>query len=506
MSAFGGGGDATPSSKSSLLEAQRGVLDVQILLEHRSRSMTLMDPASSAIALRRGLAGSASVGSQLDELSVRSRIDSTASNLDSAPLQDSPRSARSSSLPSQKHPPTTAPDGFVKSFLDFESDGLSVSSTVSSFCANELHSFLLFLRVVFFYNPLDILLAWAVSAGSTCFFFYYKADSSSSEHGLVFNLNWTMLSVALIFPLSMTLTETFRRRESALGHLTNLKTNLLSLFVAHCDWDWYTIPDRRPSEPVLSGRRDAASKESGRLSPTHLGELHETLSKFIDLVYTVLAAPRVSHAAHFYTSRGRRERREVLRVRSKLEDCVISLYHEISRFGEAFKEAGLPAGEKSRLTAFENSILQAYGQLKNIKDYRTPQGLRAFARIFILVTPLVFGPYYALVAQSTSLAWAICFSCVTSMSMQGLLNLRHSLEDPFASMSDGSGSGQTGSVPSAASAFSDFMWNCGDQINLELELNKLKNDIRIIFENRATDDIHKLFYSSPAPQPPPPPP
>lgn len=34
-------------------------------------------------------------------------------------------------------------------------------------------------------------------------------------------------------------------------------------------------------------------------------------------------------------------------------------------------------------------------------------------------------PYYVLVANSTNLAFAIVTSCVTSLSMQGLFNLRH---------------------------------------------------------------------------------
>ena len=111
--------------------------------------------------------------------------------------------------------------------------------------------------------------------------------------------------------------------------------------------------------------------------------------------------------------------------------------------------------------------------------YHTPSGLRALTRVFILVTPWLFGclhpppplslplhfwncctlsvlllidprPYHILVANSTNLAFAIVTSCVTSLAMQGLFNLRqgasacvvahffirvprHELEDPFQS-------------------------------------------------------------------------
>ena len=56
---------------------------------------------------------------------------------------------------------------------------------------------------------------------------------------------------------------------------------------------------------------------------------------------------------------------------------------------------------------------------------------RAFARVYILLTPIAFGPYYALVAQSTNILFAILLSIITSSAMQGLYNLRFQLEDPF---------------------------------------------------------------------------
>ena len=92
------------------------------------------------------------------------------------------------------------------------------------------------------------------------------------------------------------------------------------------------------------------------------------------------------------------------------------------------KAAGLPAGEKTRITAFENSAYSNYLNLRAVKDYRTSVGLRAYARMYILVTPIAFGPYYALVAQDTNIYWAVALSIITSSAMQGLYNLRRQLE------------------------------------------------------------------------------
>lgn len=352
-----------------------------------------------------------------------------------------------------------------------------------SFASEELHSFIMFFRILFWYNPFDMFLAWSVSAGSTCFFYFYKPTDSNNQH-LVFNLNWTMLSIALIFPLTMTITETFRRREQALSQLNNLKTNIVSLYLAHSDWDFYSFPDKDKDRPALSGRNDPESKEGGRLKsqePNHALKLLVVLEHFIDVVYTIMSAPRVSQAKHFYVSFGTKQRETVSSLKSGLDDCAIALIHDISKFGEAFKRYGLPAGEKSRLTAFENAILLAYIQLRSLKDYRSPAGLRAFARVFIIITPLVFGPYYALVAQSTSLSWSICMACITSSAMQGLFNIRHSLEDPFTAFN-------AGRSRATDNPFSRLIAQFSDTIDMEEELRHLKKYLRLIQVNSSSED------------------
>jgi len=76
-------------------------------------------------------------------------------------------------------------------------------------------------------------------------------------------------------------------------------------------------------------------------------------------------------------------------------------------------------------------------------SYRTPTGLRAFARLYILLHPLFVGPYYAWVAGAgrdnnvdswpfqTSLGFAIALAIFTAVAMQGLFNVEVGLEDPF---------------------------------------------------------------------------
>ena len=78
-------------------------------------------------------------------------------------------------------------------------------------------------------------------------------------------------------------------------------------------------------------------------------------------------------------------------IQGQLDDCCVHFYHDISKMGERLKAAGMNPGEKSRVSNFEHNFYQAYLIMRSIKDYRTPQGLRAFARMYIMILPIMFG-------------------------------------------------------------------------------------------------------------------
>ena len=62
--------------------------------------------------------------------------------------------------------------------------------------------------------------------------------------------------------------------------------------------------------------------------------------------------------------------------------------------------------------------------------------LRAFARIFILILPILYGPYYAELANATNIGFSSAFSVAISMALQGLFTMRMGLEDPFVQLSE----------------------------------------------------------------------
>jgi hypothetical protein len=71
----------------------------------------------------------------------------------------------------------------------------------------------------------------------------------------------------------------------------------------------------------------------------------------------------------------------------------------LSVLSENFKRAGLPSGEASRIRQYERFMGEAIENLRMIKNYRTPQTLRSFARIFTTLLPPFFAPTYAQIAK-----------------------------------------------------------------------------------------------------------
>ena len=88
--------------------------------------------------------------------------------------------------------------------------------------------------------------------------------------------------------------------------------------------------------------------------------------------------------------------------------------------------------QATRIRQWERMLLQAVEELRNIKHYRTPQGLRSFARLFSIFLPPFYAPYYATMAQDlNSLGIAIAFSVLTSIALTALFSTTYTLEDPF---------------------------------------------------------------------------
>lgn len=219
----------------------------------------------------------------------------------------------------------------------------------------------------------------------------------------------------------MSVTSAFARRERAIQDLAVLNANLISIFLAHRDWDWGTPGKNRASQ----------------LPPTHVGLMAQEVATLIGTITRLLQAPNVNKARHDFTALGHRDCTRVQKQMDLLDSQIQEHFGQMSIFVEDLKRAGLPGNEASRIRQYFTVALSAYVHLRSIKSYRTPQGIRTFARIFILLTPIVMGPYYAYLAgagdsDGVGLPFACFFSFLASMSMQGLFAVRLKMEDPFS--------------------------------------------------------------------------
>ena len=84
-------------------------------------------------------------------------------------------------------------------------------------------------------NPASVF-ALLLAAGSPCFFYYHRIDGGNTP--LSANLNWAVVSIAVVFPLTMSLNEAFKRRERAVLYYARWRVSCVSLMLAHRDWTW----------------------------------------------------------------------------------------------------------------------------------------------------------------------------------------------------------------------------------------------------------------------------
>ena len=76
-------------------------------------------------------------------------------------------------------------------------------------------------------------------------------------------------------------------------------------------------------------------------------------------------------------------------------------------------------------------MMTSFESLKHIYQYRTPRTLRAFSDFFIVVLPILYGPYFASEAKSYHTALIYIMPALFAIILVGLDNIQDHLEDPF---------------------------------------------------------------------------
>jgi hypothetical protein len=164
-------------------------------------------------------------------------------------------------------------------------------------------------------------------------------------------MNWTLLSFAVITPMSASITMAFNRREQALIHLAVVKATLLNIYSAHACWDW-TKPSKAPSGRVLS---ELNWEE-------HADEVMSTIFKVTIELSRMLTLPTPTRARHRVTAAGMKESAEILAIMSKLNRSILVRMCRLTQLCEVLKEEGLPPNEATRIRQWERLVAERFGK------------------------------------------------------------------------------------------------------------------------------------------------
>ena len=228
------------------------------------------------------------------------------------------------------------------------------------------------LRVV---NMKSVLVsALAVLATWLCMRFQIKA-----------NFPLTLIATAIVFPLVFSINTAYNRREKSLEEYGALKANGRALFLASRDW------------VGTDERRDR--------------EVRDALMQLFAACRSMVMSPLSERDPH--------------------EAAVMGAFSRLSRFTEAMRSAGLAATECSRLNGFITRMMTAFETIKHIHKYRTPRTLRAFSDFFLLLLPILYGPYFAYLTEDLSRELFFVMPILFALIFTGLANIQDDLENPF---------------------------------------------------------------------------
>lgn len=206
------------------------------------------------------------------------------------------------------------------------------------------------------------------------------------RQGLLADFPLALIATAIIFPIVFSIGGAYKRREVALDHYGNIKAHGRAIFFAARDW----LADTDP----------------------------KTIGKGASIIGRLLTSSRTLFCG----------------PRSKMIENEAAVYHEfseLSQFIKLLREKGLASGEVSRCNQYLSKMIVSFETMKHIYQYRTPLTLRAYSHIFILLLPILYGPYFAHLATEYSPGLDYMMPILFSLILVGLDNIQSHLENPF---------------------------------------------------------------------------
>jgi predicted membrane chloride channel (bestrophin family) len=196
----------------------------------------------------------------------------------------------------------------------------------------------------------------------------------------------TIVGIAVVFPIVFSIGGAYNRRETALKHYSSLKAHGRALFFACRDW----VPNT-----------DAE----------YQAKIKELLRDIMKAVRDFLHSETHEH--------------------QEKENIVYGKFSELSLFIKSFRDRELPSGEASRSNQYLSKMIDAFESLKHIYQYRTPVTLRAYSKFFILLVPILYGPYFEHIASGLHIGLRMLMPALLSLVLVSLDNIQDHLENPY---------------------------------------------------------------------------
>ncbi|MBL4571751.1 MAG: hypothetical protein JKY86_01585 [Gammaproteobacteria bacterium] len=199
-------------------------------------------------------------------------------------------------------------------------------------------------------------------------------------YGFRFNLNITLFSIAVIFPLVFTIRESFKRRDRII--------NLLSVFKSSINAVYYCFAN--------NGKLSGEKKE-------YIGEKLQTISKlFFNALTQDVYDPSL--------------------VRSKLDEIFEFLRDNSDSISN---------GTGLKIIRFLKDMHESIENTVGLKMHGTPISLRAYCLVFIYIFPFIFVPTLVNDVGEARPYVIYALSLIHGFMLISLYNVQSAMENPF---------------------------------------------------------------------------
>ena len=198
---------------------------------------------------------------------------------------------------------------------------------------------------------------------------------------VVYNIDLTLMSIAIIFPLVFTIRGAFRRREKALEHLSLFRAALKTIE------NFIHFSQKISDADKLEGQE----------------KIHA-----------------LDHALYYHLT-------------TKEESPVEfdTAYNEFLDFMKAKSET-IGGGTREKIFRFLKDVLDSADNLIGIHSHRTPISLKAYCLIFIYIFPIIYTPTIINKIGIDNPSWLTFFIVILSeFILISLYNIQDQMEYPF---------------------------------------------------------------------------